>query len=138
MLRLPDRSPRWIELPRDVRVLATPPGGSLRAAAVSVATGRVAEMSVDVGPEHRKALLWAFFVEELARHCITDWSGVDAPLTPANAALLMDVDGMLEPFAVALLEPLVALDAEKNGSGVAPSGILATAPDTAPVAEVLG
>jgi len=133
MLTLPDTSPRWIDLPQGVRVFARPAGSATRAAAMASATLRLAEFGV-IAEEQRTPLLYAWFVQAMASVCILKWQGVAAPLTPENAEALMDVEGMMEVFAPAMLLPSEALAAEGNGSGPAPNGISAAGPDIAEAA----
>jgi hypothetical protein len=130
MLRLSlDCNPKWIDLPREVRIRIRPVTTAVVAAAQS-ASLRDAEALRDSGdaggldltdPDVAKGLGFALMVKALARYAVLEWDGVGdrdgnpLPCTPENLALLMDLDEMATAFWRAAFAPVAAVSAEGNG-----------------------
>ncbi|MFO1058494.1 MAG: hypothetical protein U1E53_16195 [Dongiaceae bacterium] len=84
-------------------------------------------------------------VKILGRQVIEAWEGVQladgsgpAPVTPEAVNELLDLPAMAVAFLRQATEPIAALVAEGNGSGVAPNGTMAAAPTTARGAGTTG
>jgi hypothetical protein len=76
-------------------------------------------------------------LQALARHAITEWEGVadeeGNPISPSSEAvdaLMRDHPAIAATFETEYLRDLTAMYAEGNGSGAAPTGTSAAAPDT--------
>jgi hypothetical protein len=156
MLRLGlPREPRWLDLGYGVRLRVRPFNAAVLAAARSEAhalgralrDNRAALLLAGLDPanlpdledEHVLAgVAETLLVKILARHVVDDWQGVlaadgsaAAPLNDATLGELLDIPAMAGAFLRQATEPFAALVAEGNGSGAAPSGTSAAAPDTA-------
>lgn len=132
-------APRWVDLPRGVRVLIKPGTTPLMEAARMAAGKRLREMDEAVRQDKSLAMGLGFqiLLEELGRYAITEWEGVVAPdgtalpVTPEAIAALMKHDEVGSAFFKAVAAGPDAVAAEGNASGPAPHGISATGPNTA-------
>lgn len=156
MLRLNlKKEPYWMQLPASVRVKVRP----LTTAVMSAAQSQVIRQIVaireacktdltlpDVDDEQtRLALSESLLIKALGRGAIIEWEGVMLPDSDALAPIsdqtvndLMDIWFMAQEFWKQYTNSLSLLDAEGNGSGLAPSGISAAGQDTAESATTKG
>jgi len=138
MIRLDlKREPHWLDLGHGVRLQVRPCTTALMMAARAEAQRAVTSSESD---GEAAGIRTAALIKALARLAVLDWDGVgDAagsavPVTLENVEALMDLWPIASAFESAYLGPALLLDAEKNASGLAPSGTSAAGPSTAAAA----
>lgn len=149
MLRLNlKKDPYWLVLPAAVRVKVRPLTTAIMSAAQSQVIRQIVAMREacktdlalpDVDDEQtRLGLSEALLIKALARGSIIEWEGVLLPDSDALAPIndqtvndLLDIWFVAQEYWKQYTSSLSLLDAEGNGSGLAPSGISAAGPDTA-------
>jgi hypothetical protein len=149
MLKLSlSKEPYVIELGMGVRVKVRPLTTAIMSAAQSQVIKHIVAMREacktdlalpDVDDEQtRLGLSEALLIKALARGSIIEWEGVMLPDSDALAPIndqtvndLMDIWFVAQEYWKQYTSSLSLLDAEGNGSGLAPSGISAAGPDTA-------
>lgn len=128
------REPYWLDLGYSVSLLVRPLNTALVGAARAMARDAVAPStdSKETKPsfkEYARAERTAAFLSALARLAIINWQGVGdttgapIPVTDAGIAALIDLPQISDAFSERYFAPSLLLDAEKNGSSAAPSGI---------------
>lgn len=109
------REPRWLDLPRGVRVKVRPIGTSLM---LEVRRDpEVRDMPEDIEDEEAGVI----FARALARKAIIEWEGVgDAegspiPVTPEGIEALMEVLPIFQRFQEIFVGPALEFEQEGNG-----------------------
>lgn len=135
MIRLHDlHEPRWLDLPRGVRVQARihDPVADMaglaawRAARQAGASDAEVELDELVAVARTAVVAWEGVIED---------DGTPTACTPENVELLLRrLGGAALRFSFAYYAARLPLDAEKNGSAGSPTGI--TAPEPAPSSAV--
>ncbi len=143
------KEPRWLDLPRGVRVLARPIDTSLHHAAIQQAARKLARLlkgqatAVEIGlgfdlpalddQDIRAGVTQLLIAQAFARFTIVEWEGVPAiggdpaPVSPDSACELMLWPDIAESFVTQQLSPIEAVAAEGNASAPSPTGISAAA-----------
>ncbi len=149
MLRLNlKKEPYWLELPAAVRVKVRPLTTAVMSAAQSQVIKQIIAMREacktdptlpDVDDDQtRLSLSESLLIKALARNSIIEWEAVMLPDSDALAPIndqtvndLMDIWFVAQEYWKQYTSSLSLLDAEGNGSGLAPSGTSAAGQDTA-------
>lgn len=149
MLRLNlKKEPYWMQLPASVRVKVRPLTTAVMSAAQSQVIKQIIALREDRknnptladidDDQTRLALSESLLIKALARGAIIEWEGVMLPDNDALAPIsdqtvddLMDIWFVAQEFWKQYTSSLALLDAEGNGSGLAPNGTLAAGQDIA-------
>ena len=148
----------WLDLPDGVRVQVRGLTTAIYESARASSTRRAAKILTDMDDMEGMGVAFAdrpnlsdvdvasgydqmLFIQGLARAAIVDWQGVGGPDGEPVRPTLEWIDALMrhhkhaETFLVRYVGGYEARRAEGNGSGVAPNGISAAAPDTADPVE---
>ncbi len=141
MIRLGNREPVWLDLADGVKLkvrpITTPAYAMIQAQADKVyedwAEHRATSEGLDPqDPSVRRGLMRALMIKGLALYAVTEWEGVEGPVTDESMAAFIDENPLLAAlFYYRYLTPLEKGAAEGNASGPAPHGTSAAGPDTA-------
>ncbi|CAA6605809.1 conserved hypothetical protein [Rhodospirillaceae bacterium LM-1] len=141
MIRLGNREPVWLDLAEGVRLklrpITTPAYAMIQAQAERVfddwAEHRAENEGLDpADPSVRRGLMRALMIKGLALYAITEWEGIEGPVTDNTVAGFIDENPLLAAlFYHRYLAPLEERTAEGNAFGPAPHGISAAGRDIA-------